>query len=282
MNNEKVSIIIPSFNREKLLKRAIDSVLKQTSPNWELLIIDDGSTDGTKKMVSSYLIDTRIKYFYQKNNGVSYARNIGINLASGNYVIFLDSDDELYPFLLEELQKINLNTFDLIFWELKKCIDNKYSLWKPKNLGPMYNDMVGTFLAGSVCYKKEVLIAAGSFDSKITFGENYELGLRVSAIQNLNLKYLALPLAQQNLNTIKRESNSLENRLSSILYQYKKHEIKYNGNLKAKSEINYLIGFLLEESNMKSEALDRYKFSWDSNPYRIKALLKILYLKYFK
>ncbi len=279
---EPISIIIPSFNRAYLISRAIDSVLKQTSPNWELLIIDDGSNDGTKEVVKSYLTDGRITYVYQENKGVSVARNVGINLVSNNYVIFLDSDDELFPFLLEELHKIDLRTYDLIFWELKKCIDNKYSLWKPRNLGPMYNDMVGTFLAGSVCYKKEVLIAAGSFDSKITFGENYELGLRVSAIENLNLKYIALPLAQQNLNTSSRESNSIENRLSSILYQYKKHEINYNGNLKAKSEINYLIGFLLEESNMKSEALDRYKLSWDSNPLRVKALLKILYLKYLK
>ena len=280
MNNEEVSIIIPSFNRENLLKKAIDSVLMQSSDNWELLIIDDGSNDGTKKMVSSYLYDTRIKYFYQENKGVSVARNVGINLASNNYIVFLDSDDELYPFLIEELNILNLRTYDLIFWEIKKYIDNKYSLWKPRNLGPMYNNLIGTFLAGSVCYKKEVLINAGNFDPKITFGENYELGLRISAIENLNLKYLAKPMAQQNLNTANRESNSLENRVNSILYQYEKYEIKYNCNLKAKSEINYLIGFVLEESNMKSKALERYKLSWDSNPLRIKALLKILYLKY--
>ncbi len=276
MNNENVSIIIPSFNREKLVKRAIDSVLKQTSPNWELLIIDDGSNDGTKDVVKCYLTDVRITYVYQENKGVSVARNTGINLASGNYIIFLDSDDELSPFLLEELEKIDLRTYDLIFWEIKKCIDNKYSLWKPRNLGAMYNDMVATFLAGSVCYKKEVLIAVGSFDSKITFGENYELGLRISAIENLNLKYIAKPMAQQNLNTNKRESNSLENRVSSILYQYKKHEINYNANLKAKSEINYLIGFVLEKANKNSQALARYKLSWESNPWHIKALLRIL------
>lgn len=279
---EPISIIIPSFNRQQLISRAIESVLGQTSSNWELLIIDDGSNDGTKDLVKSYLTDGRITYVYQENKGVSVARNIGINLASSNYVIFLDSDDELYPFLIEELHKIDLRTYDLIFWELKKCIDNKYSLWKPKNLGPMYNDMIGTFLAGSVCYKKEVLITAGSFDSKITFGENYELGLRISAIQNLNLKYIAKPMAQQNLNTKNRESNSLENRVSSILYQYKKHEINYDCNLNAKSEINYLIGFLLEESNMKDQALERYKLAWESKPWRIKTLLKILYLKYIK
>lgn len=279
MNKEKISIIIPSFNREKLLKRAIESVLNQTNGNWELIIIDDGSNDGTRKLVNYYLRDSRIVYFYQENKGVSVARNVGINLASCDYIIFLDSDDELYPFLIEKLNNINLTKYDLIFWELKKCIDNKYSIWKPKKLGPMYNDMVATFLAGSVCYKKEVLKTEGNFDSNMTFGENYELGLRISAIQNLNVKYIAEPLAQQNLNTNNRESNSLENRLSSILYQYKKHEITYKGNLKAKSEINYLIGFLLEESNMKSEALDRYKLSWDSNPLHIKAFLRILKLK---
>lgn len=279
---EPISIIIPSFNRQQLISRAIESVLKQSSSNWELLIIDDGSEDGTEDLVKSYLKDARVKYFYQENRGVSDARNVGINLASNDHIIFLDSDDELYPFLIEELNNLNLKAYDLVFWELKKFIDNKYSLWKPKKLGPMYNDIVATFLSGSVCYKKEVLIKAGNFDPKITFGENYELGLRISAMENLILKHLAKPMVQQNLNTVNRQSNSLENRLSSIIYQYKKHEVRYNSNLKAKSEINYLIGFILEQLNRKSEALNRYKLSWVSNPLRIKALLKILYLKYIK
>lgn len=276
---EQISIIIPTFNRANTLSIAIESVQSQTCENWELLIIDDGSKDGTEKLVKSYLHDFRVKYFYQENQGVSEARNVGINLALSNYIIFLDSDDQFYPFLIEELNNINLAAYDLIFWELRKIIDYKPSTWKPVNLGPMYNNLVGTFLAGSVCYKKQVLINAGNFDPKIKFGENYELGLRISAINNLKVKYFAKPMAQQNLSTEERESNLLEHRLSSILYQYEKHEHNYNNNAKAKSEINYLIGFLLEEANLNSKALERYQLSWESNPLRIKALIKILYLK---
>lgn len=276
---EQISIIIPTFNRANTLNRAIESVQSQTCENWELIVIDDGSSDATEDLVKTYLHDSRIKYFFQENRGVSVARNVGINLASSNYIVFLDSDDQFYSFLIEELNNINLAAYDLIFWELRKIIDNKPSTWKPVNLGLMYNNLVGTFLAGSVCYKKQVLLNAGNFDSKIKFGENYELGLRISAINNLELKYLAKPMAQQNLTTEKRESNLLEHRLSSILYQYEKHKHNYNNNAKAKSEINYLIGFLFEEANMNSKALERYKLSLESNPLSIKALIKFLYLK---
>lgn len=276
---EQISIIIPTFNRANTLNRAIESVQSQTCENWELIVIDDGSNDATEDLVKSYLNDSRVKYFFQENQGVSVARNVGINLASSNYIVFLDSDDQFYSFLIEELNNINLAAYDLIFWELRKIIDNKPSTWKPVNLGLMYNNLVGTFLAGSVCYKKQVLLNAGNFDPKIKFGENYELGLRISAINNLELKYLAKPMAQQNLTTEKRESNLLEHRLSSILYQYEKHKHNYNNNAKAKSEINYLIGFLYEEANMNSKALERYKLSLESNPLSIKALIKILYLK---
>lgn len=282
MNNAEISIIIPTYNREELLRRAINSVLMQSYGNWELIIIDDGSDDGTNKLVSSYLNDTRIKYYYHKNKGVSSSRNTGIKNASTDYIIFLDSDDEFYPCLIEELFANNFNNYDLTFWQLKKVIDNKTKLWKPVNLGPIFNNITGTFLAGSVCYKKEVLIKAGNFDPKISFGENYELGIRVSSIENLKLKYIAKPMAQQNLILKNRESISLKNRLSSILCQYEKHEFKYNAHPKAKSEINYLIGFILEECNRIEEALERYKISWTSNPFRVKALLKILHLNNFK
>ncbi len=96
MSNEIVlSIIIPTFNRAKLLSRAIKSVLKQNISQFELLVIDDGSTDETKIIVTEYYKkDNRIKYFYHKNQGHPKTLNKGLKLSKGNYITFLDSDDE--------------------------------------------------------------------------------------------------------------------------------------------------------------------------------------------
>ncbi len=89
------SIVIATYNREKLIVRAIDSVLNQDSDNWELIVVDDCSTDDTKTLIKPFLVDNRISYFKtDKNSGVAKARNVGIIKAKGKYITFLDSDDE--------------------------------------------------------------------------------------------------------------------------------------------------------------------------------------------
>lgn len=87
-----MSVIIPTYNRERFVTEAIDSVLDQTVTDYEILVIDDGSTDGTRKALEAYV--DKIKYIYQENSGVSSARNVGIKEAQGEWVAFLDSDDE--------------------------------------------------------------------------------------------------------------------------------------------------------------------------------------------
>ena len=90
------SIIIPTYNRASFIGSAIESVLEQAYENWELIIVDDGSTDNTKEVISQYL-DSRIQYHYQENQERSAARNKGIHLASGEWICFLDSDDQYLP-----------------------------------------------------------------------------------------------------------------------------------------------------------------------------------------
>lgn len=96
------SIILPTCNREALLPRAIRSVMNQTFQDWELIVVDDGSTDETGTLVDSFS-DERIRYFFQENKGQGAATNAGIQLAEGQYICFLDSDDEYFPNHLESL-----------------------------------------------------------------------------------------------------------------------------------------------------------------------------------
>jgi len=88
----EISVIIPTYNRSSLAREAVESVLAQTFADFEVLVIDDGSTDNTKQVIES-IQDNRIKYSYKDNGGVSSARNMGIGNASGAFIAFLDSDD---------------------------------------------------------------------------------------------------------------------------------------------------------------------------------------------
>lgn len=110
----RFSIIIPTYNRALFLPKAIDSVLAQTYTDWELIIVDDGSTDNTKDVVSKYK-DDRIRYFYQQNAERCTARNNGIKQSSGKYICFLDSDDSYRSNYLETVYGLILNCEDAVF-----------------------------------------------------------------------------------------------------------------------------------------------------------------------
>lgn len=98
--NPLISIIIPTYNRGYIIRNVIESVLAQTYPHWELIILDDGSTDETKEIVKSYN-NVKIRYFYQTQQGPSSARNKAFTIARGEWVVYIDSDNELLPNYLE-------------------------------------------------------------------------------------------------------------------------------------------------------------------------------------
>ena len=100
-----ISIIIPVYNGEAFIQRSLNNVLAQTFKDWELIVIDDGSTDSTPKILTSYKKYSNIKIIHKKNGGVSSARNVGIDNASGEYITFIDADDIVEPTYLGHLNK---------------------------------------------------------------------------------------------------------------------------------------------------------------------------------
>lgn len=106
-NKPEVSIIVPVYNAERFLKECVESVLAQSFTDWELLLVDDGSADSSGEICRHYAkADKRIKVIAQENAGVSSARNAGLEMARGNYVFFLDADDELYSYTISLLHRI--------------------------------------------------------------------------------------------------------------------------------------------------------------------------------
>lgn len=117
VNSFLISIIVPVYNASRYLDRCINSIIKQTYQRWELLIIDDGSTDDSYKIAMKFSRDDcRIKVFHQNNLGAGAARNIGIKVAKGDYVVFVDSDDKIKP---EYLSLLAAHNEDVVFIDVE-------------------------------------------------------------------------------------------------------------------------------------------------------------------
>lgn len=183
-----VSVIMPTFNRSDLISHAINSVLRQVYKNWELIIVDDGSSDNTKDVVRSFSEkDSRIRYFYQNNQGQSVARNSGIEQSRGEFIAFLDSDNEWESNRLllgvNELVKNpnvalcygNAISIDINGNELHRRNMRRYSgLIFPKLLVDNFISM------NSVLVRKSVLNSSRPFNEKNRLDEDYELWLNMS------------------------------------------------------------------------------------------------------
>jgi len=181
-----VSIIIPTFNRSELLKRALASVFKQTISDYEVIVIDDGSTDETAEMIRELYPD--VNYIYQQNKGVSSARNKGLELAKGDWMAFLDSDDEWMP---EKLQK----QLNLLKSDPEKRVCHTEEVWIRN--GIRVNQMKKHQKAGgwifpqclplcamspsSIIIHRSVFDDVGDFDTQLPACEDYDLWLRITA-----------------------------------------------------------------------------------------------------
>ena len=120
MQPVKVSVIMPAYNRETYIRESIDSVLAQSFTDFELIVVDDGSTDATAAIVESYT-DRRIRLIRQSNRGVSVARNTGLEAARGQFITFLDSDDLYYPDFLNTLFRLIRSTkTDMVFCDFSE------------------------------------------------------------------------------------------------------------------------------------------------------------------
>lgn len=127
-----VSIIIPTYNRANSISRSVNSILNQTYKDFEIIVIDDGSTDNTEEIISA-ISDERVKYYKQKNAGACSARNYGIELSRGEYIAFHDSDDIWYPQKLDKEIDIlkKYSEVDVVFCKLVEIKKNNNKSLRP-------------------------------------------------------------------------------------------------------------------------------------------------------
>lgn len=128
-NQALISVIIPVYNVEKYLHECIDSVLKQTYSNYEIILVDDGSTDSSGKICDEYAANAKVMVIHQKNAGLSAARNAGFDASNGEYVYFLDSDDYILPQTLLTLYKeATSNNSDVVFFDAVSFADGDFKV----------------------------------------------------------------------------------------------------------------------------------------------------------
>lgn len=180
------SIVIPTYNRKTFLKKAADSILGQSFPDWELIIIDDGSTDGTSGLITGYN-DNRIKYIYQPNKGVSSARNQGIEKAYGEYICFLDSDDywnkdklKIHKQYIDQYPRYKIFHTQEIWYRHGVLLRQKEKHQKPS--GRIFPHCLPICCVGisTAVIHREVFTEIGMFDESLPACEDYDFWLRVS------------------------------------------------------------------------------------------------------
>jgi len=184
--NSLVSVIIPTYNAYKYIGDALDSVLKQTYDNYEIIIIDDGSTDNTDKIIQTYLPNDKIHYIKIKHSGLAaVARNQGIKVSRGSYIAFLDADDTWSPNKLKEQIELFDDHTALVYSDGEFIDQNrKYSARVKFHQGIVFDKLIlKNFIAtSSVVVKKTILDKVGLFSEnpKLKVGEDYDLWLRIS------------------------------------------------------------------------------------------------------
>lgn len=184
------SIIIPTYNRANSLDGTIQSILNQNYPHFEIIVVDDGSTDNTEQVVSG-LEDHRIKYFYKKNEERAVARNFGIDQATGEYITFLDSDDLLYSHFLDEALKVIQENGNPEWLHLAYEIrDEKSKIIRQENMRQgniNKNLLTGNHLSCIGVFVRNDIIRKHRFieDPEIIGSEDYLLWLKIASLYPL-------------------------------------------------------------------------------------------------
>ena len=195
---EEISVIIPTYNRCDLLKRAINSVIKQTITPKEIIIVDNGSTDQTYQMVSSLFPE--INYFIEKKRGVSAARNKGILESKSKWIAFLDSDDAWKPTKLEkqmEYSLFNQDKYRIIHtdetWYRNKKFLNQLKKHKKSGGNIFKNSLQLCCISpSSVVLKKQIFDDYGLFDENLEVCEDYDMWIRITSKEEVG--FLDSPL----------------------------------------------------------------------------------------
>ena len=249
------SIVVPVHNKEKYVKKTLNSVLDQTYPYFELILVNDGSDDNSGDICDEYAeLDKRIRVIHQKNGGVSNARNNGINAATNELIAFIDGDDTWSSEFLKEMNGLikhftNVDIFSSKYARInnnKTITDETFSTKSDKYI---LFDLIADFAekvrfpinASSVIIRKNAIVNAGYFDERIAMFEDYDLFVRIalkSKVAYLNTK----PLSFYNLDI------PPESKARGVIPKIEKHWVNYFDKFNEDAKKNSSLKLLLDRA----------------------------------
>lgn len=188
-----VSVVVPVYNGERFLEAAVESVIRQTCPDWELLIVDDGSTDGSAAICDRYAAsDARIRVWHQPNGGVNSARAKAVDNASGEYLVFLDADDTLPPDALEvSLADVSDGVSVLVTGNDGRILDNEQYMLD------LMSGVIGPELWGKMFRASVFKTVDYHLDRRLAMGEDLLINLMV-ALNSDNIKVITDKIYEAN------------------------------------------------------------------------------------
>jgi glycosyltransferase involved in cell wall biosynthesis len=252
-DNPTVSVIIPMYNRAHLIGRAIQSVLNQSYQDFEIIVVDDGSTDNTEKVIREFQEqDKRIIYIrHEKNKGAATARNTGITAAKGEYIAFQDSDDEWFSKKLEKqmnvfaIAPVEVGVVYTGFWRIEKDKKNYIpSSWVTQKEGKIHKELLkGNFVTTqSIVTRKECFEKSGMFDESLPRLQDWELVIRLSKYYDFKCVDEPLLISYYQPYSISANRKALVRALELIL---EKHFEDLKKNRKSLSKRYFTIGNIL-------------------------------------
>ncbi len=288
-NKELVSVVVPVFNAEKRLAKCIESILAQTYYNIEVLLIDDGSTDQSRHICEEYQKkDSRLRFFHQENRGVSEARNLGIDMANGSKLCFVDSDDSIETHFIEQMYMalviglceyvicnfaVDRGNVPKCLWGIKK--NQKFTIQEYEDKY-LFNLPPNTFIGGCVSkmYDMKIIKDYGiRFVADIKYAEDYVFNLDYLQFVS-NLVVIAQPLyvcSLDNEDSLSRKKPSFIQMLSNweriYIEFYTRYQSRMTEVLTDRIKRGYIITYLecfdmskrVSCSQLKMEILDSFK-----------------------
>lgn len=267
------SIIIPAYNKAASIIGTINSVKQQTFVDWQIVIVDDGSSDNTESIVSALLDDNRITYYKKENGGVCSARNEGATKATGKYLLFLDADDTVAPGWLSAFSEfVRTEDFDLMFCGVSVNKNGVVIQTLPEEV---FLKKTGIFLAGTFCAKRDVFVGVGAYDEAMTYGENYELGFRLSCLP-LKTAFTTDALVTYNIGADDRADSYSAKKIASNQRVFEKYKGMYHIDRKFFSLLFAITGHLYAKQKQKKIARQYFLSAIGQRPYIYKNWLRLL------
>lgn len=276
IDNPIVSVVIPTYNRAYLLRKSITSVLNQTYADFEVIIVDDGSTDKSEELIKSFE-DNRIRYIkHDKNKGVSQALNTGIRSSRGKYISFLGSDDAWLPQKLEKELEIFQKSDSHVgvvysgLWQIK----NNKKKYVPssrinKKEGNIHEEiLLGNFVNGLSLIREECFEKVGLFDVNLLGLVDWDLYIRISKFYEFRFVDEPLIIAPLSDDSISINSAKIVNAYQLIL---EKHRDEFNLNENALASIYGFIGSWLCIDGKLREGRKYFIKSITLNPLDLKS-----------